>query len=577
MRKSLSKLSVWVMIFVIIQWCMCFVSFAGNGTANENAAVAIEAITNVGLIEGDSSGITDSYLNKTTKRYQLAILFLRLNGLENEAINYTSAVNDNFSDAKLLSPQNQAILLYLKHNPDLGWAKGKKFEPLKEVTTEDLYKVLLQALEYEAGVDFDENNVIEFANSIGITHLTESKKVTNKDVILSLYQALKLNVKGTEMNLATKLAKMNIISANSARESGFVILPPGYKIVGYIPAWKEWDASKIMGDKLTHLNLAFAAIKDGVIDNGKDINDKHFNELKKLKEKYPHLKILISVGGWGADGFSDAALTEESRNKFADSVVEYLRVHNLDGIDVDWEYPVNGGWGTIKARPEDKVNFTLLMRTLREKLDKAGQEDNKYYILSFAASINPSYYKEWTEFDKVVEIADFVNVMEYDVHGPWDKVTGHLSALELSDKDNTGICGSSSIKGMLEAGASPDKLVYGFPFYGYYWTDVEKNNNGLYQKVNGNSGEVSYEEILAKYNEENGFKRYWDEKAKAAYLWNEEKGIFVTYEDPEAIAEEIAFIAKNNLGGAMFWEYTHDFSGTLLNTIVESLWTAGEE
>ena len=143
MRKSLSKLTVWVLIFIIIQWGICFVSFAANEPANENAAVAIEAISNVGLIEGDSSGITDSYLNKTTKKYQLAILFLRLNGLENEAINYTSAENNNFNDAKLLSPQNRAILLYLKHNPDLGWAKDKNFEPLKEITTEDLYTVLL--------------------------------------------------------------------------------------------------------------------------------------------------------------------------------------------------------------------------------------------------------------------------------------------------------------------------------------------------------------------------------------------------------------------------------------------------
>ena len=87
--------------------------------------------------------------------------------------------------------------------------------------------------------------------------------------------------------------------------------------------------------------------------------------LLALKQQNPKLKVIISVGGWEADGFSDAALTEASREKFAESALALLRQHHADGIDLDWEYPGQGVAG-IKFRAEDKENFTRLLKALRE-------------------------------------------------------------------------------------------------------------------------------------------------------------------------------------------------------------------
>src|SRR6185295_2655734 len=113
------------------------------------------------------------------------------------------------------------------------------------------------------------------------------------------------------------------------------------------------------------------------------------NSLLALKKQNPKLKVIISVGGWEADGFSDAALSDESRTKFAESALTLLRQHHADGIDLDWEYPGQGVAG-IKFRPEDKENFTRLLRTLRERLDAASTADGRSgtdrYTLTIASA-----------------------------------------------------------------------------------------------------------------------------------------------------------------------------------------------
>lgn len=348
------------------------------------------------------------------------------------------------------------------------------------------------------------------------------------------------------------------------------------KVVAYLAAWENWSAEDIDANKLTNINLSFARIEDGVIFNskidGKRIEDFQFAELKKAKQVNPNLKVSIAVGGWAGDGFSDAALTTESREKFANSVVDYIQQYDLDGIDIDWEYPVQGAWGAIKARPEDKENFTLFMAALREKLDQLGVANNKHYLLTYAASVQPWAISN-LEFDKVVPLVDAVYLMTYDYHGAWETQTGHLSPLYLNPKDTIGIGGTAdAVKRYLAAGLPAEKLMFGTGFYGRYWKGVDAKENGLYQKAaNQGGGEVKYKQIVTNYTEKQGFKRYWDESAKAAYLFNEKTGVFVTYNDIEAMEKEMEFVRNYNLGGAFIWELTQDSKGILLNTLYKEM------
>ena len=148
-----------------------------------------------------------------------------------------------------------------------------------------------------------------------------------------------------------------------------------FRVVAYVAGWSM--PAVIHPEKLTHINLAFAHI-DGsgrVVFDNPDLAPA-MKSLLALKHQNPKLKVIISVGGWEADGFSDAALTGASREKFAESALTLIRQHHADGIDLDWEYPGQGVAG-IKFRAEDKENFTLLLKALREQLDAASEEDSR--------------------------------------------------------------------------------------------------------------------------------------------------------------------------------------------------------
>ena len=148
---------------------------------------------------------------------------------------------------------------------------------------------------------------------------------------------------------------------------------PARRIVAYFPEWavyrRNYHVANIPADKITHVNYAFAkptADGDCVLFDAYAAIDKaypgdkwdqgvlrgSFNQLQILKKKHPHLKTLISVGGWTLSGpFSDIAFTEEKRVKFAKACVAFMVKYGFDGVDIDWEYPVSGGLETNKKRP----------------------------------------------------------------------------------------------------------------------------------------------------------------------------------------------------------------------------------
>jgi chitinase len=343
---------------------------------------------------------------------------------------------------------------------------------------------------------------------------------------------------------------------------------PSYKIVAYLRLWEKWQAAEINTTKLTHLILAFAGLKDGnIVDS---LTTEQVYMIKQLKRKNPQLKILISIGGGGggAHNISDAALTEESRNRFATGMAKYLRKYKFDGVDIDWEYPVSGSCAADLGRPEDRENFTFLMQALRNKLNEIGKIDRKQYLLTFAACIN-LYYIGNIELDKLALQADFINLMTYDFYGAWQRYTGFHTNLYSTPEDPIAMSADLAVKRYLKAGVPPEKIILGTAFYGYSWTGVSDINNGRYQPVAGECKAYRYQYLAEKYINRNGYLRYWDERAKAPYLWNGDT--FITYEDEESLGYRAIYIRANQLGGIMIWEYCHDLSGVLLNRIYREL------
>jgi chitinase len=333
------------------------------------------------------------------------------------------------------------------------------------------------------------------------------------------------------------------------------------------------DPADIAAGKLTHINYAFANIHDGEVVEGSPKDGENFKVLTKLRLKNPDLKILVSVGGWTwSGGFSDVALTPVSRRRFVDSLVSFAIRHGLDGVDIDWEYPGLPGYGN-PHRPEDRQNFTALMADLRASLDAAGIGQKRRYLLSFAAGAFPDFLSH-TEMDKVQASVDFVNLMSYDFReADADPEAGHHANLYTHPSDPKQLSADRAVRDFVAAGVPAGKLVLGVPFYGRAWGEVNGDNAGLYQqgKPVTEAIETSFGSLADKLVDRGGYVRHWDRQAQAPFLWNKEKRIFISYEDPESLRLKCRYILEQGMAGAMFWEYYADRTGALLDTLFTGL------
>jgi chitinase len=347
------------------------------------------------------------------------------------------------------------------------------------------------------------------------------------------------------------------------------------RMVGYYAAWAAYSSftpDKLDATKLTHINYSFANIgSDYRITLGyPDVDLSNFSKLNALKQINPNLKTLISVGGWSWSGrFSDAALTDASRTVFAESVVDFIVKYGFDGVDIDWEYPVSGGLSTNIRRPEDKQNFTLLLKKIREKLDARGAIDNKHYLLTIAGA-SGTWYINNVELNVIHNYLDYANIMTYDLHGTWDSYTDFNAPLFANTDSSPQYKWSvdQSVKAWLNAGYPSSKLVLGVPFYGYVYKAVTNQNNGLYQTYSGGQS-ISYATIAANYLNTPGYVRYFHSQSMVPWLFN--GSTFISYDDEISMANKAQYMETNGLGGIAIWELSQDPNRVLLNALYNEL------
>ncbi len=325
-------------------------------------------------------------------------------------------------------------------------------------------------------------------------------------------------------------------------------------ILGYVcdhdlPGVTEEDANM-----LDCINLAFGKV------NGKrlDMREmKHIGDLPRIRAWNPKLKFILSVGGWGAGGFSLMSRTEEGRRAFAASCREIADLYRLDGIDIDWEYPCNDSAG-IDADPSDRENFTHLLQALRDAL---GADR----VVSIAAGAG-SYFIRDTEMEKVAHICDWVQIMTYDIRSGFQKEAGHHTGLFTSPGDRLNGSADASVKAYLAAGVPREKTVIGAAFYSRRWDGLPNENHGLF-RMSGTVGQYGpgYTKLEEEFINKNGFTRYWDDDAKAPFLFNGSS--LISYDDPESIRCKCEWLKKENLLGIMYWDHGSDPSRKLLRAM----------
>ena len=383
------------------------------------------------------------------------------------------------------------------------------------------------------------------------------------------------------------------LTACASTGGGGKVMEP--RVSSYIRTWPipeavrdgdnpYWTAAMIKAEHLTDLMIAFALIdpKDGTsifIPEYPEFDV--WREVAALKEKYPHLRVSFSVGGGseaGLAGFSDMAADPAKRAAFIANICTWLEDYNLDGVDIDWEYPVGAPWDA-KRHPRDRKNYITLLKEIRSAMDELGANTGKRYDLSTAVPAS-AWFLEANDVRAAAKIVDYLKLMCYDYYGPWTAYTGHNANIYNNPRDPLW-GGQSTDQGLdlyYRDWIPMEKILLGVAFYGRGWQGVEPGpypeTPGLFMPWKSSSpfnaeGSLSYSEIKELLEPGSGYTRYWDDTGKAPWLYNGD--IMLSYTDAELLKLLTDFAKEKKVGGVFVWEYGHDLDGELMKVLYENM------
>jgi chitinase len=305
-------------------------------------------------------------------------------------------------------------------------------------------------------------------------------------------------------------------------------------------------------------------------------DDVHFPLLFQVKQQYPDLQILISIGGAHDTLFSGVAASEAKRSNFVQTAVQFMTQNGaggFDGIDIDWEFP----------GAQDSANFTTLLQDLRSRLDAQGEADGRSCLLTIAAPAGESHYKD-LQLSLIHPYLDWINLETYDFTTVSSKTTDFVAPPKAYDPAIASYATHNvefAVMAYLAAGVPADKIVVGVRFVGTGWQGVAPANDGLYQENSGaaqgtwdNPGEPTgsfgFEDIEDNYLPK--YTRSWETAAHVPRLYSPDTGIMISYEDQESVTAKANYVMSNRLGGIMIWALAaDDDQDTLVKTIADAL------
>lgn len=330
------------------------------------------------------------------------------------------------------------------------------------------------------------------------------------------------------------------------------------RVVLYVMDQPDLGLTDDMAPHIDQINYAFALLEGGEADGS------HWQGIRQLEgylARHGHIDGVLSVGGWGAEGFSDACATAEGRKRLADSILRLMDRYGFTGVDIDWEYPGSSAAG-IRSREEDVDNWYALLALLREGLDQRQTERGRDYLLSVALGAGAEQLA-LVDGERLGGLVDQAVVMAYDLQG-FDRITGHHAGLyPAGDTPNSG---AFAVNALTDSGLFAGKILLGVPAYGRVWRQV--SGDGLHQRAaTAGNRTLRYDEL--QQLESQGYTRHDDEEAQAT--WWLGCGNFVSGEDEASLTAKARWLKENGLLGAAVWAQHQDPGGALLMTLSGAL------
>uniref|UniRef100_UPI0032B08E7C Chitinase n=1 Tax=Heterodera glycines TaxID=51029 RepID=UPI0032B08E7C len=325
-----------------------------------------------------------------------------------------------------------------------------------------------------------------------------------------------------------------------------------HRIVGYYQGIRPLTNDQ--AKKLTHLILAFSTPDSQ--GNLSPLSSVLKQALKAGKSANGALKVMIAIGGGGFDPaiFTSLASNSGTRKSFINNIVSYLKTNELDGCDIDWEFPTSS----------DKAIFVTFLRDLKKAMAPSGA------VLSMASAASAFYLDPGYDLPGIESAVDFINVMCYDYYGSWTKTsTGPNSPLfkgGSADPSDT-LNSNWTMNYHLMKVYNRAKLNMGVPFYGKSWTNVGAplNGDGLWRQLGTYGTELAWRNMGKSFDMT---KTTYHKTAKTAYIYDTATKNFLTFDNPQSLKDKAKYVAEKGIGGIMIWSIDQDDDKlSLLNSV----------
>jgi GH18 family chitinase len=372
------------------------------------------------------------------------------------------------------------------------------------------------------------------------------------------------------------------------------------EMVGYYASWKWYQRDKLVNPltinykNYTIINYAFfKPLENGDVvegdsyadeilllgnpsmQNGKTINDTGSSLVVNAHRN--NVKVILSIGGgkWST-AFATIANDSLKRKRFVTKCISLIQKYNLDGIDIDWEFPSvdNGG----------SHGYTLLLSDLRSAMNFSPK--GKKLILTIAVGPAPKHMSA-IEWNVVAPLVDLVHLMAYNYHGAWDNLSNHNAPLYITRKGSPLFNINSSLDLLVNTfGVPSNKITLGMAFYG---RSVKMSaSSGLFEPTTGkpdnttfpeSSGTPPYYKLMSCMHL---FERKWDPVSMVPYLKGKNQlSTFVSYDDTQSVRIKAEYVLEKKLAGIVAWDIagecvvdlnssTHPFYTPLSDTVTET-------